>query len=340
MTHRSAADAPDLRPDAVTVTVSIDTEEDDWGAYGRDGSSTANIVHLVELQDRFERWGARPTYLVNRAPLTRRASVEVIGALAARKDVEIGAHCHPWNTPPFDEDPGDGDSGKARTMMCTYSRDENRAKLREIKRRLAEEVGVAPKSFRAGRWGLGPTVARALQDEGLSIDCSVSPFIDWTAETGPDYSDAPHVPYRFEPERPLVAVGDGSMIELPTTIGFLRGDPRRRAAVRRRLEKSPLRRLKVVGLLDEAGVLARRWLSPETCDGETMVRLAAACVASGQSFLQLTFHSCTLLPGATPFVRSERDRARFMGSVDRFLSYCAASGFRFKTLAEAADALR
>ena len=51
----------------VTVTVSIDTEEDDWGSYVRGGTSTANIESLMELQDLFDRWGARPTYLVNRA---------------------------------------------------------------------------------------------------------------------------------------------------------------------------------------------------------------------------------------------------------------------------------
>jgi hypothetical protein len=320
--------------DSVTVSISIDTEEDDWGSYARGGASTKNISHLAELQDLFDRWGARPTYLVNRAPLVSKDAVEVLGRIAAREGVEIGAHCHPWNTPPF------GDQrGPVRTMMCTYSVDENRAKLREVKRCLAEELGVVPRSFRTGRWGLGPTVAGPLAEEGFEIDCSVSPFIDWSAETGPDYSEAPHLPYRFDPEQPLVPAPAGALLQLPTTIGFLRGDPRRRAALRRRLEKSWLRRLKVVGLLDEAGVLSRRWLSPETSDGETMVRLAAACVVSGQTFLQLTFHSCTLLPGATPFVRDAHDRAGFLASVDRFLSHSSESGFTFRNLAEAGAAL-
>lgn len=316
----------------VTVTVSIDTEEDDWGSYVRGGTSTANIESLMELQDLFDRWGARPTYLVNRAPLLAPRAVEVLGAVAAREGVEIGAHCHPWNTPPFFDD-----GGPVRTMMCTFSAEENRAKLREVKRCLAQELDVAPRSFRAGRWGLGPTVAGPLADEGFTVDCSVSPFIDWSGQGGPDYSDAPHLPYRFEPDRPLVPKSDGAMVQLPTTIGFLRGDARRGAVLRARLERSWLRRLKVVGLLDEAGLLARRWLSPETSDGETMVRLTAACVRAGQGFLQLTFHSCTLLPGVTPFVRDEHDRKRFLRSIDRVLGFWAESGFRFRTLAEASE---
>ena len=98
-------------------------------------------------------------------------------------------------------------------------------------------------------------------------------------------------------------------------------------------------RLKVVGVLDRLGVLAKRWLSPETCSGETMIRLADTWVSSGESFLQLTFHSCTLLPGATPFVRTPDDRSRLLGSVDDFLRYCHRSGFAFRTLSEAGRAL-
>ena len=313
----------------VIVAISIDTEEDDWGSYARTAASTDNIAHLFELQDLFERWEARPTYLVNRAPLVDRKALEVLKELSAHESVEIGGHCHPWNTPPFASDSG------TRTMMCAYSPEENRAKLREVRRCLAEGLGVEPKSFRAGRWGFGRSVAGALLDERFEIDCSVSPFIDWTPESGPDYSEAPNEPYRFDPAAPLVPDPNGALQELPTTIGFLSGDTRLRAAVRTRLERSVPGRLKVVGALDRAGLLARRWLSPETADGETMVRLADACVRSGQTFLQLTFHSCTLLPGATPFVRNEHDRSRFFASIERFLSHCTDSGFVFRTLSEA-----
>ena len=105
------------------------------------------------------------------------------------------------------------------------------------------------------------------------------------------------------------------------------------------LKPSFVRCFNVLGILDRLGVLTKRWLSPETSAGEVMIRLAEAWVSSGESFLQLTFHSATLLPGATPFVRTELDRSRFLSSVDDFLRYCHGSGFAFQTLSEAGRAL-
>ena len=317
-----------LTEDQVTVAITIDTEEDDWGSYTEHGASVGNIAHLPELQELFDTWGAHPTYMVNRPPLMHRDSVDVLGALASNGRVEIGAHCHPWNTPPF------GDEGAHRSMMCLFSESENRAKIQEIRRCLHAELGVDPHAFKAGRWGFGPTVAGPLADAGFEIDCSVTPFLDWSSLGGPDYSNAPHQPYRFRANEPFRPDPAGRLLELPTTIGFLRGDHRRRATVRRWLERSQFRRLKVVGILDRCGLLSRRWLSPEMSSGETMIRLAEACVSSGQSFLHLTFHSCTLLPGATPFVRDKQDRTRFLRSVSQFLSYCSSSGFTFRTLSE------
>ena len=72
--------APGL--EKVIVTISIDTEEDDWGSYAEQGASTQNIPHLEELQDLFDRWSARPTSLVNRPPLVDGESVRVLGSLA------------------------------------------------------------------------------------------------------------------------------------------------------------------------------------------------------------------------------------------------------------------
>lgn len=329
----TAAESGPRASPRVIVAISIDTEEDDWGSYAEQGASTENIAHLEELQDHFDHCGARPTYLVNRPPLMNRESVNVLRALASNEGVEIGAHCHPWNTPPF------RDEGVHRSMMCAHSPDENRAKLREMRRCLRAELGVEPKVFRAGRWGLGPTVAGPLADEGFQIDCSVSPFIDWSYVKGPDFSDAPHSPYRFHPSDPMRPDPTGGLLELPTTIGFLSGDHRRRAKMRFALERSFVRHLKVVGALDRMGALTKRWLSPETSSAETMIRLAEAWVSSGETFLHLTFHSCTLLAGATPFVRTASERSRFLRSIDDFMRYCQTSGFTFQTLSEAGHSL-
>ncbi len=315
-----------------TITISIDTEEDDWGSYAESGAQTKNISLLPRLQDVFDRWGARPTYLVNRPPLVCSEAAKVLGALASRESVEIGAHCHPWNTPPTSE--------RAESMLHNLPQDLVREKIREIQGRLRAELGVAATTFRAGRWGYGPVVSQALAHEGFETDASVTPFIDWSSMGGPDFSGAPNHPYRFHPERPFVPAPDGPMVELPTTIGFLRGDSRGAARLRTRLERTLAGPLKLVAVLDRAGLLARRWLSPETSSLEEMIQLATSETRHGRMVLDVTLHSCTLLPGATPFVRDRHDQEAFLARIDGFLRHCVEEGYDFRTLGAVARGVR
>ena len=316
------------------VAVSIDTEEDDWGSYAERGASVKNIAEVPAAQAVFDRWGVRPTYLVNLPPLDDDTSLGVLRELSTTDSVEIGGHCHPWNTPPVAQ------GRSAESMMCRLSVEENRGKLGTIRSAIEDRLGVEPRSFRAGRWGFGESVSVALSDLGFEIDTSVSPLVDWSTIGGPDYTRAPLSPYRFDPADPLRPQKNGAMVELPVTIGALRGDSARAAMMRARLGRSFLSRAKLVGALDTVGRLAVRWLSPENSSAEEMIRLARKAIDSDRlPFLHLTFHSCTLLAGATPFVRNEQDARRFLESLDRILEYLHGRGCRFATLSEAASLL-
>lgn len=319
---------------SAVLSISIDTEEDNWGSFGFHGATTRNIGQIPMLQEIFDSFGARPTYLVNHAPLVHGQSVDILGALAERSSVEIGAHCHPWNTPP------NTGEGEARSMMFRLTAEENRAKIGEVKKLLQSRIGVTPTSFRAGRWGFGPTVAAAIAELGFEVDCSVSPFVDWSELGGVDFSLAPDRPYRFSPARPLVPDEAGALVQLPTTIGYLRGRAAGANRARRALERSWLSRFKLVGLLDRAGVLARRWLSPETATAPEMVRVIDSSLEAGMRCLQLTFHSCTLLPGATPFVRDGQDLDGFLRSISTVLEHCRSAGCEFETLAQVGRSVR
>ena len=90
-----------------------------------------------------------------------------------------------------------------------------------------------------------------------------------------------------------------------------------------------------------------RWSAPVvgTKNPTLTVQLAApdesnAWLASGMGpFLQITFHSCTLLPGSTPFVRNQHDRSDFLGAIDQLLGHLSSLGCRFETLREASTSL-
>ncbi len=319
----------------VMVMVTIDTEEDDWGSYRLRGASVENIRLLPELLPLWERFGVRPTYFVNYPPLASREASRVLHSLCEGGPCEMGAHCHPWNTPPL----ADGQDA-AESMMCRLSDDENHAKLAKLGILFQDLFERRPRAFRAGRWGFGPSVGRPLHRLGYEADFSVSPFMDWTDIGGPDYTHVPQHPYWFHPEAPLRPAENGPLVEIPTSIGFLRGRPGASATLRADLELSFLARLKIVGILDTLGILARRWLSPENTGGADMIRLAKTLTRSGLQVLDMTFHSPSLLPGGTPFVRSEADKRRLLERIEGFLEFCREQGFQFCTASEVARAVR
>jgi len=72
-----------------------------------------------------------------------------------------------------------------------------------------------------------------------------------------------------------------------------------------------------------------RWLSPELSSARDMVALAKRTLWRGCTHLNLSFHSTTLVPGRTPFVRTARDLDIFLRSVEAVIKYAAAEGLVF-----------
>ena len=84
------------------VMVGIDTEADDqWSQEGRDRMDVRNAERLPALQALCDEYGVRPTYLVTHEMATRPESVSILTGLARSGRCEIGAHLHPWSSPPF-----------------------------------------------------------------------------------------------------------------------------------------------------------------------------------------------------------------------------------------------
>src|SRR5258708_12605748 len=83
------------------LLVGIDTEGDNqWDAAARANQRFENIYALRRLHALFARHGVRPTYVITYPVATDPRSAQVIRALKAGGDCEIGAHHHAWETPP------------------------------------------------------------------------------------------------------------------------------------------------------------------------------------------------------------------------------------------------
>ena len=89
------------------LAVTIDTEEEGrWGGgYPQAGNTCKNIGWLRELDPLVATFGLKITYLVDYPVAADPAAMEILNDRLSRQEGEIGAHLHPWCTPPFE--PGD-----------------------------------------------------------------------------------------------------------------------------------------------------------------------------------------------------------------------------------------
>ncbi len=315
----------------VKVFITIDTEEDNWGQYKTD-CAVDNIAHLPALQQLFNKYGAIPTYLVNYPVATTPSSIEVLASFLNEGVCEIGTHCHPWNTPPYTEE-----LGRQNSMMCNLPYDLLIEKMSNLREATKSSFGVTPVSFRAGRWGFSEDVARCLTELEYKIDTSISPFIDWTRSRGPNFRRASTHPYYFSPDNIFKSVPDGALLEVPPTIGFYQSNFRLCDVLQHSLKGPVVSQLGLLGMLDMLGLLNFHWLSPELSTGTEMVTLAKRFVKSGHKFLNMSFHSTSMLPGKSPFVQNKNDLTKFLNEIEIFLKYATENKFKFLPMAEAVN---
>jgi hypothetical protein len=310
-------------------------EEDDWGNLKTRGHSLENLQQIPSLQALFDSYGAIPTYLID-FPVSRdEKSRKIFLNILEKGRCEIGAHCHPWNTPPLEEDLNERNS-----MLCNLPPDLVARKLETLHESIDRGFQSAPKSFRAGRWGFGPDVANCLESLGYGFDTSITPFTDWKIYQGPDFSEASPFPYRFASRNAFQEDTGGVLQEIPPTIGFLQKNFPLRNRIRRKIMNGPLSRMRLIGLLDKLNLLSLRWLSPEMSSGKDMVRLSQAVIESGNPVLNLSFHSTSLLPSKGPFTQTEEDVKNFLRDIRMFLEFVRNQGMEFAPLSKGVQATR
>ncbi|HEY6854079.1 MAG TPA: hypothetical protein VI139_07525 [Gemmatimonadales bacterium] len=320
----------------VIVIVSIDTEEDNWHRT-RSGVTVENIAELRKLAAFFDRLGVRPTYFTSHQVAIDPRAAETLREISAQGRAEIGAHLHPWNTPPLDEA-----FVPRNSMLKNLPADLQRAKLGRLTAALEQAFGFTPRAFRAGRYGLGQETIGALLAGGYRVDSSVSPFVDLAnRDDGPSFVGAPIAPYYLAPDRAVTDPAPaGTLLEIPLSYGYSRGpfgfwDPARRF-----LESSPWRALHLAGLAARTGIVKRLALTPEETSVSDMLTLSRRLLEHGVPHLQVSWHSPTLKAGLSPFARSAADVARLYNSIEAYVDGLSRiAHVTFATVSEAAAAI-
>ncbi len=281
--------------------VFVDTEEEfDWEQpLARDNRSVTAIAALPGAHVRFAAAGVPLALMVDHPVATDTSAIDLIGPLLGN-GTAIGTQLHPWVNPPFDEEPI-----PANSFAGNLPRALEEAKLVALTEAIEAAFGARPTAYRAGRYGLGPASFELLAKHGYRLDSSMRPGFDYAPDGGPDFSALDNHAFRA-----------GGIVELPLTTVYTGAARGAGAGLYRAAGAIPKGR----GVLARLRLLQRIPLTPEDIPVREALQAIRVAVDDGVRVLSFAFHSPSLVPGHTPYVKNAADLARFWDWWDKVLT--------------------
>ena len=295
----------------------VDVEEEfDWAApFSATARAISAVSALLPFAERFAARGVGVTYMADYPIATDPAGIAVLRAIAALPGAEIGTQLHPWVNPPYEEEPSAHTSYAGNLPPPLEA-----AKLDALTAAISVATGAGPRAYRAGRYGLGRNTARLLAGRGYRLDTSMRAAFDYRADGGPDFRQVGNAAFRLE----------HGIVELPLTTVFTGRWRHAGAPIHHAAGRLPRGR----GLLARAGLLSRVPLTPEGVPLAEALEAIRVAVGDGVQVLNLSFHSPSLVPGHTPYVRDPGDLAVFNAWWDAVLTLLERLGVRSASLDE------
>ncbi|MBP8286180.1 MAG: polysaccharide deacetylase family protein [Rhodoferax sp.] len=294
------------------LTVVVDTEEEfDWSQpFSRSNTCTRSIAAQPLVHQRvFDKHGVVPTYVIDWPVANDPEAVKVLKALMNDGRCEIGTHLHPWVSPPHDEEVNTHNSYAGNLPQALEYQ-----KLELLTQAIEASFGKRPIVFKAGRYGVGPHTADTIARLGYLIDASVVPYTDMRGDGGPNFSKHDAHPRWF-------TAHTQTLLELPATAGYAGKLHRQGRWLYPAMQKSLAKHLRLPGMASRAGLLERVKLTPEGYSAKELINLTRCLHVQGCSFFGLTYHSPSLSPGNTPYVRSPEDLEDFLSVLDEYISF-------------------
>ncbi len=276
------------------------------------------------LQPLFNKYDMAPTYLINNVVLEDDESCEVLKRLPGR--FELGTHLHPEFMEP-EKTEFDYAGKKAEANCCFLPPQIEAKKIENITRLFSDRFDRQPMSFRAGRFSAGPNTIASLARLNYKVDTSVTPHVIWddkSREQPVDYSNAAEQPYFIKQNSLLDEDSEGGMLQVPVTIA------NRRTSILRELKRTYL------GLRHPIQPVRPVWLRPVFSNLNAFISLVEEYSEKYKNnpvlILNMMFHNVEVLPGLSPYTKSESDCANYLTQLERFFRFCRTQDIQGITL--------
>jgi len=286
----------------IYTAITIDVEPDCLTNWSRSDprsfkSITYGIPHL--LQPVFNRFGAKPTYLLDSEVIENNESVKTI--LSLNGEYELGTHLHSEFIKPCEGNNGCDKAGSGKFACYDYSDEIESEKLKNLTLSFEKSFGYKPLCYRAGRFGSDINTIKSLAKLGYLVDSSVTPHINWTRQHGPNFKDYPEQPYFIDPYSFNKPNNDSKILEVPVSIGGKR-----------------------LPILPDQW-LFYSWLRPTHVSVSEQKKLIRQYMQKYKDQERIVFcmmfHSMEIIPNASPYTRSQKGVDRLLSRMEAVLKF-------------------
>jgi hypothetical protein len=309
------------------LVISIDVEPDCHSDWRYSSPLTFNGVSegiVKRLQPLFNKYQLAPTYLINNVVLEDKNSCKSLASLDGR--YELGTHLHPEFIEP-QKTVFDYAGKKGEANCCFLDPAVELEKIRSITRLFAQRFNYSPVSFRAGRFSAGPNTIQSLATLKYKVDTSVTPHVNWndsTRERPVDYSNFPEQPYFMKPTSMKSEDVSGSILQVPVTI------TEKRTSIIRELKRT------YFGLRHKIKSYRPVWLRPVFSSFNDFAVIVAEFEdrykINEMIVYNMMFHNVEVMPGLSPYTRTENDCKRYLDDLEKFFIYCKQNNISGATL--------
>lgn len=288
----------------------IDAEEAfDWSEpFSRQATDVASMRQVGLTQPIHDRFGVVPTYLVDFPVAAQECGRAPLRELLQDGLCDIGAQLHPWVNPPFLEQVSERNSYAGNLPESQEQR-----KVARLTEEIEAAFGVRPRIYRAGRYGMGPHTAGILRQLEYQADSSVMPGWNFTRRHGPDFTDMG--------ARPHWIGAEGDLLEIPVSSGTVGHFSGLGGLLGRALDNGWGARTGLTAALARLRLLERIKLTPEGITVAEAKRLVRHMLDRQHKVFVLTYHTPSLEPGNTPYVRDAADLRRFLAWLEEFYGW-------------------
>lgn len=293
--------------------ITIDTEADNqWQENST--SEVKNLEYIPRFQEFAEKFNMNPVYLCTTEVLESDLFPQIFKPYINSGNAEVGAHLHPWTSPPFDDNYNTDKIYPSELPLELFER-----KMAGLTELLEKKTGKKPVSYRAGRWGFSYEHAPVLSKLGYKVDCSLTPFLSWDKYIGQN-SGGPKA--SIKSAKPFFFKNSNDLLEVPPTVllnNFLISKEGYLQELFIRTRNKLLTRF-IAKLFN----LGPHWLRPyPNYSADNLIYFCKVAKNQKLPILEIMFHSSELMPGGSPYNPDKKSIELLYKKFEKLFSFLA-----------------